>query len=201
MTRVLFVIMLLGAGLFNAAASLAEGTAEGARAFADDLASRALSIIDDENLSKTGKQNALEEMFENSVDLNWVARFVLGKHWRDATEQQRQQYVKYYKAFVIGNFTGQLVQYSGQQYEIRQVMPEGEPGEFLLTIELQNANEPPVYLDYRIREKNGRYYIFDIMIEGVSLITTQRSEFNSVVSSKGLDFLISALKKKAEQQG
>lgn len=168
-----------------------------AEQFAVELAENAVSILEDTNLSETGKQNALEGLFAKSIDFDWVARFVLGKHWRTAEDAQRKAYAKSYKQFIVTNFTQRLGEYSGQDYVVKQVRAEGEPGEYLLTMELKNSNEPAVFLDYRLRKQGSQFKIFDIIIEGVSLITTQRTEFNSVVDRKGLDFLISALEKRA----
>ena len=170
---------------------------DGARAFASNLADKALAILKNGDLSASGKQNKLEALFSDSVDLEWVGKFVLGKHWRAASQKQQKDYMDSYKTFVIRNFTGQLTDYSNQDYEIKQSRPDGEKGEYLLTFEIRSPNEPPVYMDYRVREKAGNYQIFDIIIEGVSLIATQRSEFNAVVERKGLDHLIAALEKKA----
>lgn len=170
---------------------------DGAKSFATGIAKDAIMILEDSHLSQMGKREKIRALFSNSIDFRWVARFVLGKHWRTATPQQREAYLENYKRFIIQSYSGKLEQYSGENYTIKQARQEGEPGEYLITLELQSSNEPPIYLEYRIREQSGRYQIFDIMVEGVSLITTQRSEFNSVVSNKGLDFLIAALAKKA----
>lgn len=192
----LFAI-IAAAALFAAPVSGASANEEGAKAFASKLADTALAILQDSDLSASGKQNKLEQLFSGSVDLDWVAKFVLGKHWREASPEQQKAYMANYKTFVIRNFTGKLTDYSNQQYQIKQSRPDGEKGEYLLTFEIQSPNEPPVYMDYRVREKNGNYQIFDIIIEGVSLIATQRSEFNAVVERKGLDHLIVALEQKS----
>lgn len=176
----------------------AQASQEGAREFARQLADNALTILQNDELSAKGKQSRLRDLFADRADLKWVARFVLGKHWRSANETQRREYLKYYREFILKNFTERLIEFTGQEYTITQVRQDGEPNEYRLTLELKRSGEPNVMVDYRLREKLGKYYIFDIIIEGgVSLITTQRSEFNSVISRKGLDFLIEALKKRA----
>ena len=167
------------------------------KAFADGLASRALIIVQNEGLSAEAKQRDLEALFDSHVDIAWVSRFVLGKHWKTATPDQQKAYQANYKAFVLKNYTSKLTNYTGQEYKIKSVRPEGD-GEYLLTMELVNTNEPNVMLDYRIRKVGNDFKIFDIVVEGVSMITTQRSEFGSVVGNKGLPFLINALAKKAQ---
>ena len=180
--------------LFTANLSLANEAK--VQQFADSLAGDALKIVNDPALSSVGKQQKLEKLFSGNVDIKWVAKFVLGKHWRNATDAQKQAYLKHYEAFVLKNYTSKITGYTGQDYIIKSVRNDGS-GEYLLTMELKNANEPDVLLDYRIRKNGSGYKIFDIIVEGVSMITTQRSEFSSVISNKGLDFLIDALKKKA----
>lgn len=166
--------------------------------FADSLAQNALEIVTNDDFTAGAKQRKLEALFESRVDIDWVSQFVLGKYWRSATPEQQQEYQQNYKAFVLKYYTAKLTDYSGQEYQIKGVRAEGDPGEYLLSMELVNTNEPNVLVDYRIRKENDDYQIFDIVIEGVSMITTQRSEFASVIGNKGLDYLISALAKKAE---
>lgn len=168
------------------------------KSFADQLASRALIIVKNEGMSAAAKQRDLEALFDSHVDIAWVSRFVLGKYWRTASPEQQKTYMTNYKAFILKNYTSKLTSYTGQKYNIKSARPEGDAGEYLLTMELINKNEPSVLVDYRIRKNGADFKIFDIVVEGVSMITTQRSEFGSVVANKGLPFLIDALAKKAQ---
>lgn len=167
------------------------------KSFATDLADKALIITKDTKQTKAQKQTALENLFQSHVDIPWVAKFVLGKYWRTATPQQQQDYLKNYQAFILKTYTSKLTDVTGGNYVVKQVRPDQTEGEFVLTMELKPEGEPSVMMDYRIREAKDGRKIFDIIVEGVSMITTQRSEFSSVVNNKGLDFLIEALAKKA----
>ncbi len=169
---------------------------ESVKSFASSVADHAIAIIKDASLDQTAKQTKLESLFKKSVDIPWVARFVLGKHWRLAKPEQQTAYLKNYEAFLIKNYTSRFTEYSDQDYRITKVREENSE-EYLLTMELLNTNEPNVLMDYRIMKNGSGYKIIDIVVEGVSMITTQRSEFNSVVSRNGLDFLINALEKKS----
>lgn len=163
--------------------------------FADGLAQQALNIAKSDE-AKPAKQAKLETLFKQNVNIKWVAQFVAGKHWRTASAEQKADYLKYYEAFLLKNYASKLTDYSGQSYKIIGSRDEGD-GESVLTMELINTGEPNVMLDYRIRKEGSAYQVIDIVVEGVSMITTQRSEFGSVISQKGFDFLISALKKKS----
>lgn len=170
--------------------------ADDVKAFADKLASNALVIVKNEKLSKDEKQTQLESLFRTNVDIPWVAKFVMGKFWRTASEQQKSDYLSSYEKFILKNYTSKLTNYSGQAYKILDTKKD-EDGDYLLTMEVESPNgEPSVLLDYRIRKVGAGYKIFDIIVEGVSMITTQRSEFSSVITNQGIDYLIDALKKK-----
>jgi len=190
----LFVMM------FASSVQAADAT-DAVRGFADQLASQALAIVKDTANAQDQKQEKLEVLFKESVDIPWVAKFVLGKNWHAATPAQQQDYLTNYETFVLKNYTSKLTAYTGQGYKITSVREEeggdAKSKEYALTMELISSNEPAVIVDYRIRQNGKGYKIFDIVVEGVSMITTQRSEFSSVVSNKGLDFLIGALKQKA----
>lgn len=164
--------------------------------FVDDLAMNALEIVKS-NDSDSVKQQKLESLFESRVDIDWVSQFVLGKYWRTATPEQQTAYQRNYRNFVLKYYTAKLTDYTGQRYDIKGARPDGDPGEYVLSMELINTNEPNVLVDYRIRKQGNDFKVFDIIIEGVSMITTQRSEFAAVIGNKGLDYLIDALAKKA----
>lgn len=189
----MFTRLLLIVGLISFAAPVLAN--DEVRNFADGLAQKALNIAKSE-ASKSVKQKKLEALFRNNVDIKWVAKFVAGKHWRTATPAQKAQYMKNYEAFLLKNYASKLTDYSGQSYNIKSTRNEGD-GEYVLAMELINVGEPNVMIDYRIRKNGSGYKVIDIVVEGVSMITTQRSEFGSVISQKGFDFLIAALKKKA----
>lgn len=193
MQRLIATVFLLFAAAMPAYAANPDEVSQ----FADKLAGTALEIVKDESTSKAEKQTKLEALFRDYVDIPFVARFVLGKHWRTATPEQQQAYLTNYEAFVLKNYTARLTNYTGQTYKILGARDEGD-GEYLLTMELNNKDEPNVMVDYRVRAQDGGgYKIMDIIVEGVSMITTQRSEFGSVVNRNGLDGLINALGKKA----
>lgn len=171
----------------------------GARAYVDGIGKQVIDIIGDENIADGEKQARLRQIFTETIDFDWVGKFVLGKHWRTATPDQQQRYLANYKNFVIANYTSKFKQYSGQTFKIKSVTNVGD-GDYVLKMSIQDPNpkKPDILLDYKVREEGKDYRIFDIVVEGVSLITTQRSEFDSVVSRKGLDALIDLLGKKAQ---
>jgi phospholipid transport system substrate-binding protein len=173
------------------------GQTQPAQLFMDLLAQDLLKTVKNDALDDDKKLKKLQTMFENSVDIAWVAKFVLGRHFRTATPEQKTAYLKAYPSFLVNNYVARLMKYTGQTYRIIDTK-KNENGDYVVAMELQDPDGPPILLDYRLHKKAGTFKVIDIVVESISLITTQRSEFNAVVNRKGLDRLITALEKKAK---
>lgn len=146
--------------------------------------------------SQADAKHTLEGVFSSYVDIEWVGQFVLGRHWREANEQQKQRFITAYRSFMVDGYTSRLREYSGDDYSVSAPRNAGD-GRFALTMKVKRAQGAPVVIDYKIRKSGSSYKIYDLVVEGISLITTQRSEFDSVVTRNGMDFLIDALNKKS----
>jgi len=173
------------------------GSPQGAQKFVDSVSAQVLDIIKTGDSQDT-KLTKLETVFSTAVNIPYVGKYVLGKHWRTATPEQQRAYLAAYQPFIIKNYAGKLTKYSGQKYQLKNARAAGD--NFLVTMEIIDPGNPSVFVDYRLREEAGAYKVIDISVEGVSLVATQRSEFNSIVSSKGLDYLISALQKQVAKK-
>jgi len=177
----------------------AASTIEQAKSYASGLGQQVLDILGEKTTSDNEKQNRLRAMFQQNVDVDWIGKFVLGRNWRMATPQQQQEYLNYYGKFLINNYTSKFKNYTGETFDITHALDNGN-GEYVISMEIIRPKEPKVLVDYRVRNTPGGFRIYDIVVEGVSLINTQRSEFSSVVNRKGLDALIEMLAKKVAAQ-
>jgi phospholipid transport system substrate-binding protein len=168
------------------------GPAE-AKAFVDQVATQVLAIVKKDGISSGEKQAKVEAMFADKVDINFVSKFVLGKHWRTATLAQQKEYVAAYRPFILKNYASKLAKYSGETYTLKNARIDGDAS--VVTMEIRDPNGQDIIVDYRLHGGGSGYKIVDITIEGVGLLTTQRSEFNGIVENKGVDGLIAALRK------
>lgn len=186
-----FAAVLLFATAANA------GSPADAQKFIDGVASNVLDVIKTKD-SQSAKMGKLENIFSNAVDIPYVGKYVLARHWNSATPEQQQAYLAAYQPFVIKNYAGKLTKYSGQNYKLKNA--RGTDGQYVVTMEIVDPGNPSVFVDYTMRDAGSSYKVIDIAVEGVSLRATQRSEFNSIVNSKGMDYLISALQKQAAKK-
>ncbi len=193
--KLLFVLLVvsLSQGAYAAAGDATAG--EAATRFIEGLADDTLSIIKSVP-DKKEKQVKLEALFSQHVDIPWIGRFVLGRFWKQASPAQQADYLNKYQGFIISHYTSHLTDYSDGAYRVINIRQDAAD-EFTVSMQIQPPNRDPIQVDYRVRGSGGGVMkIFDIVIEGVSLIATQRSEFSSVVQNKSLDVLIKQLEEK-----
>lgn len=176
-------------------ASVAHADTKAASTYVDKIASQALAIVKTSD-TQPAKQAKLEALFKTVVDIPFIGRFVLGRHWNTATPAQQKAYLAAYEPFLMKGYVGRIAKYSGQSYKLSGAKEEAD-GSTVVTMEIVDPGKPSVFVDYRVRKQGASFKVTDIKVEGVSLLSTQRSEFNAVVQNKGLDHLIDALKKKA----
>lgn len=173
----------------------AQATEKKAEAYVQGVSNRVLDIISNTKLSQDEKQQKLITVFEQTVDTKWIGRFVLGRYYRTATAAQKKSYDDVYREFLIRSYVPRFKEYKGQKFELTETRIEGKD-EYLVKTLIKSENEAAIRVDYRVRDTGNGFKVSDIISEGVSLINTQRSEFGSVVSREGMDYLIEKLEER-----
>lgn len=192
MMKRLFAAAILSMAL---AAPAQAGDVNGAKAFVNEVATQVLTIVK-KPTSKDMQQAELMGLIDGWVDIDFIAKFALGKHWRTATEAQRAAYLDAYRPFMKKNYVSKLTRYSGQTFKLGTARQDSD-GSYVVNMDIIDPNSANVVMVYRVVGGKNGYRISDIVVEGVSLLSAQRADFNSIATSKGLDYLIEALKKRA----
>ncbi|MFN7186476.1 MAG: phospholipid-binding protein MlaC [Alphaproteobacteria bacterium] len=172
---------------------------EAARRFVEQITAKTLAVVQTD-ADAAAKQKELDAVFTPIVDIPFVGKFVLGQHWRTATPAQQKDYLAAYGPFLMKHYISRLVKYSGQSVEVTKAVAEKD-STLLVTMKIIESDSNSFFVEYRLRPAGNSFKLVDIVVEGVGLLTSQRSEFNSVVNQKGLDYLIEALKKKTTSAG
>jgi phospholipid transport system substrate-binding protein len=188
-------VLLIGPGW---RAARAQPSAEQARELIQDIGNQVLGILRDSSLSDESKFERLVDLLEGPIDLDLVARLILGRHWRTASEAQRQEYLELFRGYALNFLASKLHLYRGQSYEVLDAQVINERDALVATRILGNAG-PPLKVDWRLREENGTLMAIDVIVEGVSLIVTQRSEFGSVIERDGFEGLLAELRQRIRE--
>lgn len=190
-TRIILVALI---GLLVWAPA-AHADVDQAQKFVTDLGDRVISILSSTQ-SNGQKEETLKTIFRNAVDTNWMGRFVLGRYYRTIKPEQQERYLNLYEEFLIQMYIPRFQEFAGQELQINQVHDAGKGEYFVYTEIVPKKSEPPVRVDYRIRKNGDSFKIVDIVGEGISLITTQRSDFGGLISRKGSDYFIDKLEQR-----
>lgn len=160
----------------------------------DQLQSRRAELEQD----KEQLYDMVEEVVVPHFELQMIARLVLGKHWRGASPTQRSVFAEEFKTLLIRTYATALFEYTGKEkMEVKPLkLKDGDKRTRVNTVVIL-PGAPPVPVNYSfILTDGGDWKIYDVKIDGISLVTTYRSSYGQLVQSKGLDKLIADLKKK-----
>jgi phospholipid transport system substrate-binding protein len=145
----------------------------------------------------TSNPNKLLELVDAKVlphfNFTRMTMLAVGRPWRDATPGQREQLVKEFRTLLVRTYSTALEQYSNQTIEVKPTA--AKPGDTETTVRTQ-INQPggqPIAMDYRMESTPQGWKVFDVSIEGVSIVTTYRSSFGTEVSKSGIDGLIKSI--------
>lgn len=135
-------------------------------------------------------------------DFKRMAQLVLGKYWRQATIDQRQRFANEFRVLLVRTYSTALLKYSHEKIRYLPMHGPTEANNTVVRIEALQANGgPSVPMNLHLYDKNGAWKIFDIKIDGISLVTNYRANFAGEVRSGGLDQLIEKLAKKNSKIG
>lgn len=170
--------------------------------YIEGLGNNAIAILTDKALDKEVKSQKIEQLFRDNVDMNWIGKFVIGRFWRQINDDQKQRYLKEYETFLVRNYATRFTDYTSGSFKITDAKANSD-NEFMISMQIKSeeAGGDPIDVDYRVRGSKGSFKVIDIIVEGVSMLTTQRDEFTSILSSKDIDYLIEQIAKKSETPG
>ncbi len=168
----------------------------GAKTFIDGMARKAIGFLGNADYSQEDKTREFRNLLRANYDIQTIGRFALGKHWRAATPQQQQEYQKLFEEMVIKVYTRRFSDYKGENLDVRSARAEGESDAVVASFIVPQGGGEEVQIDWRVRHKNGQYKIVDVIVEGVSMALTQRSDFDSVIQRGGgsVDVLLGHLR-------
>ena len=159
-----------------------------------DEASRILSSSD----PVEAKIINLNDLAENNVDINRIAKYTLGKHRKTISDEKINKYYKLYKKYFLKNFSSRLIDYTNPEIIIVDENVINENFTIVNTILEATSKNPELEISWRVITKNpSKPLILDLLIEGLSLAKAQKEEFNSII--KNNDGEINALFKVMEE--
>jgi|TARA_B110000261_G_C13068503_1_gene351170 phospholipid transport system substrate-binding protein len=182
--------------IFSTVAFAGPAPDEVIRKTSDDVISALKSDKYIQNGNKKKLYQLAEEKIFPSFNFERISRLVLGKAWRKATDLQKEQFKSEFRSLLLRTYSIALSKYKDQGIEIKPMRMK--PSDEIVTVktEIIQDGAQPIKVNYALAKDGDSWLVFDIIIEGVSLVTNYRSQFSSVIRKDGMDSLNKKLAKK-----
>src|SRR5438874_11411232 len=154
-----------------------------------DVADTALTPLDEARKAFRSE----EEKVLPYIDFDQATRLAVGRAWRQASPEQQKRLVSEFRNMLVRTYSNAISAYQGQTLKVLPSRGKQDPEETTVRTQFVRAGGQPLPIDFTMHQKDGTWKVYDIVVEGVSLVMTYRSEFDAVVKQQGIDGLIKAL--------
>lgn len=180
-----FLIFFVGFGLGIPHANAALQASDPA-GLINTLVDSALTVIKDPSETEAQRQEKFRSLLEQGFDIPRIARFVLGRYWNGATDQERQRFTSLFENWIVSTYSSRFSSYTGQTIKIIGTRQESNVSTVVESEFIDPNGAPPAKIEWRVLKRpDGSYKIVDVAVEGVSMALTQRDEIATVADRSG----------------
>ena len=149
------------------------------------------AILNDHSLKMDDKRRKIENIVASRFDYREMSRRTLASHWNRLTEAERTEFVELFKTFLADRYADRIDEYAGEKVEYLGERREGQYAEIRTKLISSKVDYP---MDYRLMQKDGRWYAYDLIADGVSLVRNYRSQFEKIIRTDSYSALVHRLK-------
>ena len=181
-------------------AAATDDASPAALAFIQKLGNDAIKELTDAAIPQAEREARFRRLLVDRFDMAAISKFVLGRYWRSTNEAQRVEFQRLFVDFIVGSYSVRFSEYLGQGLKVTGSSAE-DGGTILVHSTIDMPSSEDILVDWQLRRTDGNLAIVDIIVEGVSMNVTQRSEFASLIQNRGgVNGLIDALRAKNSDQ-
>jgi len=163
---------------------------------------RVLKVLDDPELKKESKtkdrRTAVRKIANDIFDFGETARRSLGRHWQARTPAEREEFVQLFSDLLERSYLSKIELYGGEKIQyLSDVVEDGDQAKVQTKIVTRQGSEIPI--EYRMHKKGERWLVYDVIIEGVSLVSNYRTQFNKIIQTSSFQELVKKMKSKQEE--
>lgn len=162
---------------------------------------RVLKTLEDPSLKGEGKvperRVAVRKIANEIFDFGEIAKRSMARHWQPLSEPQRNEFVGLFADLLERSYISKIETYGGEKIQYTAERVDGDYATVSTRIITKNGTEVPV--DYRMIKRSDRWLVYDVSIEGVSLVSNYRTQFNKIIQTSSYNELVSKLKNKQDE--
>jgi phospholipid transport system substrate-binding protein len=196
---ILFIITVFCLNIAMAAPVKASVVTDEVKRTVDDV----IKIVTDKELKKPANEEKRRKELKAAIgrifDYREMAKRSMGFHWKTITSVQQNEFVDLFSTLLENSYAGKIESYNKEKIVYDKELVEGNYAQVNSRVITPKRDE--YSLDYRLLREGNKWMIYDVVIEGVSLVSNYRTQFNSIINGQGYDALVKKMRTKSEEIG
>ncbi len=171
---------------------------EEARQLIESLADKAIAALTVKEIPREERVKRFRVLLHEHFAVKTIGRWVMGRYWRKATDGERTEFLKLFENLLVSIYVNRFANYAGVTLTVIKTATKGDADIIVYSRILRPDGSSLARVDWRVRKRKGEHKVIDVMVEGVSLGQTQRSEVASVIRRNGgkIQSLLDEMRKK-----
>ena len=184
MDRRIFLTSTAAVLLLAAMPARAALSPDEAQKFISGLSSDAIGSLTGSSVTQAERETRFRSLLESHFDMPGISKFTLGRYWKLASEPQQAEFQKLFETLLVQSYAKTFAQYGGEKFQVTKSWADGD-GSVVVNSHVDRPNGDVIHLDWRVADQANTMRIIDLVVEGVSLRATHRSDFASAIQSNG----------------
>lgn len=176
----------------------ADAIEDGSRQFIQVMADQAIQSLRADGLAQAERVKRFRVLFNDNFAVKSIGKFVLGRYWRKANDDEKKEYLSLFEDLMVISYVDRFGSYAGNALKLKNARTENKTTVTVFSEIKRPGGAKPIHIDWRVGTNGTIYKVLDIVVEGVSMSSTMRSDFGSIIRQKNgkVSGLIDELKKK-----
>ena len=155
-----------------------------------------LAILDDEQLNYEDKRSQISGIVKKRFDFRAMSQRTLATNWKKTTDEEKDKFVELFSQLIENSYVGKIESYTNERVDYPGEKVNGRKAVVETLIITASADIP---VDYRLYQKGDQWLVYDVIIEGVSLISNYRSSYQEIMKKEGFDGLLTKMQSKIDE--
>ena len=203
MFRVATIAVILWAGLW--VTSISEATEQlGPQQLVEQTTDKVLDILSQRRVELEKDHQLIYDLTNEIVvphfDFVSISKFILARHWRSASKDQKLRFIRAFRELMVKTYAIAILEYNGNKLTYLPLRDDVSKGDVTVRTEFHQPGKPPVAINYSLHQRKTGWKVYDISVDGVSIVTTFRTSFGTEIKQDGLETVIDRIEKKNQEK-
>ena len=161
-----------------------------------DSVDKVIAILQDQTLDKDTKWKQIATVIREGFDFRSMSQSVLATNWRKASPEEQERFTEFFSQYIEETYRAKIEAYTDEKVVYKNETIKGNRA-VVETVIVTSSTEIPV--NFKLRQDDGQWYAYDVVIEGISLVSNYRATFAAIVKNEGMDGLLNNIQKRIDK--